>query len=198
MEKLERSSQVRFLSTMEKLERSSQVWDSSDGLRSWDLANRLLVEFFFIQNQTSSGSGGGEGNQDVNLEEEALSDVTKLKSMPLSSTLRIITEVEFVGIDIRPSLCYEEASEIRIVVKRAETDLAFESIQKSSYIHRDNKPGNLLLDRYGHLRLSYFVLCKPLDCGTLQEQEFSVGDNVNEILETEERSGASNEFNNSN
>ncbi|KAK8699647.1 hypothetical protein V6N13_115730 [Hibiscus sabdariffa] len=182
MEKLERSSQVRFLSTMEKLERSSQVWDSSDGLRSWDLANRLLVEFFFIQcateasavaahirctksatpinslkilwrwwkfysdfdclfaqtkliqfqhisreenyladflNQTSSGSGGGEGNQDVNLEEEALSDVTKLKSMPLSSTLRIITEVEFVGIDIRPSLCYEEASEIRIVVKRA-------------------------------------------------------------------------------
>ncbi|KAK8626626.1 hypothetical protein V6N13_134262 [Hibiscus sabdariffa] len=73
----------------------------------------------------------------------------------------------------------------------AETDLAFESIQKSSYIHRDNKHGNLLLDRYGHSRLSYFVLCKPLDCGTLQEQEFSVGDNVIEILETEERSGAS-------
>ncbi|KAK8684174.1 hypothetical protein V6N13_040205 [Hibiscus sabdariffa] len=75
-----------------------------------------------------------------------------------------------------------------------ETDLAFESIHKSSYIHRDNKPGNLLLDRYGDLRLSYFLLCKPLDCGTLQEQEFSIGDNVNEILETEERSGASKQI----
>uniref|UniRef100_A0A0E0A1H6 non-specific serine/threonine protein kinase n=1 Tax=Oryza glumipatula TaxID=40148 RepID=A0A0E0A1H6_9ORYZ len=45
----------------------------------------------------------------------------------------------------------------------AETVLAIESIHKHSYIHRDIKPDNLLLDRSGHLKLSDFGLCKPLD-----------------------------------
>ncbi|CAH9132820.1 unnamed protein product [Cuscuta epithymum] len=62
----------------------------------------------------------------------------------------------------------------------AETVLAIESIHKHNYIHRDIKPDNLLLDRYGHLRLSDFGLCKPLDCSTLQEKDFSVGDNIGE------------------
>ncbi|KAM3402161.1 hypothetical protein ACQJBY_006232 [Aegilops geniculata] len=44
-----------------------------------------------------------------------------------------------------------------------ETVLAIEAIHKHNYIHRDIKPDNLLLDRYGHLRLSDFGLCKPLD-----------------------------------
>ncbi|KAE8679642.1 Detected protein of confused Function [Hibiscus syriacus] len=72
----------------------------------------------------------------------------------------------------------------------AETVLAIESIHVHNYIHRDIKPDNLLLDRYGHLRLSDFGLCKPLDCSTLQEQDFS-GSSANEISESEERSGAS-------
>ncbi|KAI5596934.1 hypothetical protein BDE02_02G034500 [Populus trichocarpa] len=55
-----------------------------------------------------------------------------------------------------------------------ETVLAIESIHKHNYIHRDIKPDNLLLDRYGHLRLSDFGLCKPLDCSTIQEGDFSV------------------------
>ncbi|KAK6164476.1 hypothetical protein DH2020_001340 [Rehmannia glutinosa] len=60
----------------------------------------------------------------------------------------------------------------------AETVLAIESIHKHNYIHRDIKPDNLLLDRHGHLRLSDFGLCKPLDCSTIQE-DFSVGDSFN-------------------
>ncbi|OMP03064.1 hypothetical protein CCACVL1_02591 [Corchorus capsularis] len=55
----------------------------------------------------------------------------------------------------------------------AETVLAIESIHKHNYIHRDIKPDNLLLDRFGHLRLSDFGLCKPLDCSTLEEHDLS-------------------------
>ncbi|KAG8091958.1 hypothetical protein GUJ93_ZPchr0012g21623 [Zizania palustris] len=44
-----------------------------------------------------------------------------------------------------------------------ETVLAIEAIHRHNYIHRDIKPDNLLLDRFGHLRLSDFGLCKPLD-----------------------------------
>lgn len=72
----------------------------------------------------------------------------------------------------------------------AETVLAIESIHKHNYIHRDIKPDNLLLDRYGHLRLSDFGLCKPLDCSTLEEQDFSVGGNINEATENGERPAA--------
>ncbi|KAI4301077.1 hypothetical protein L6164_034393 [Bauhinia variegata] len=69
-----------------------------------------------------------------------------------------------------------------------ETVLAIESIHKHNYIHRDIKPDNLLLDRYGHLKLSDFGLCKPLDCSTLQEQDFSVGQNANGSTQNDERS----------
>ncbi|XP_060174814.1 uncharacterized protein LOC132605671 [Lycium barbarum] len=61
----------------------------------------------------------------------------------------------------------------------AETVLAIESIHKHNYIHRDIKPDNLLLDRHGHLKLSDFGLCKPLDCSTLEEKDFSGGDSTN-------------------
>ncbi|KAH7439856.1 hypothetical protein KP509_04G079200 [Ceratopteris richardii] len=49
----------------------------------------------------------------------------------------------------------------------AETILAIESIHKHNYIHRDIKPDNLLLDKNGHMKLSDFGLCKPLDCSAL-------------------------------
>lgn len=48
-----------------------------------------------------------------------------------------------------------------------QTILAIESIHKHNYIHRDIKPDNLLLDKHGHMKLSDFGLCKPLDCSKL-------------------------------
>ncbi|KAH7673716.1 Non-specific serine/threonine protein kinase protein [Dioscorea alata] len=48
-----------------------------------------------------------------------------------------------------------------------QTILAIESIHKHNYIHRDIKPDNLLLDRNGHMKLSDFGLCKPLDSKNL-------------------------------
>ncbi|KAL3626437.1 hypothetical protein CASFOL_029986 [Castilleja foliolosa] len=68
-----------------------------------------------------------------------------------------------------------------------ETVLAIESIHKHNYIHRDIKPDNLLLDRYGHMKLSDFGLCKPLDCSNIQENDFSVGNNFSGSLQSNGR-----------
>lgn len=45
----------------------------------------------------------------------------------------------------------------------AESILAIHSIHQYNYVHRDIKPDNLILDKNGHLKLSDFGLCKPLD-----------------------------------
>ncbi|GMY27119.1 serine/threonine-protein kinase tricorner [Fagus crenata] len=68
-----------------------------------------------------------------------------------------------------------------------ETVLAIESIHKHNYIHRDIKPDNLLLDRNGHMKLSDFGLCKPLDCSNLQEKDFSLGNNLSGALQSDGR-----------
>ncbi|KAJ9700715.1 hypothetical protein PVL29_006168 [Vitis rotundifolia] len=71
-----------------------------------------------------------------------------------------------------------------------ETVLAIESIHKHNYIHRDIKPDNLLLDRYGHMKLSDFGLCKPLDCSNLHEKDFSLGNNLSGALQSDGRPAA--------
>lgn len=75
-----------------------------------------------------------------------------------------------------------------------QTVLAIESIHKHNYIHRDIKPDNLLLDKYGHMKLSDFGLCKPLDCSNLpnlHENESTTVNNLKEVLVLDGRSNAS-------
>ncbi|KAI3991953.1 hypothetical protein MKX01_012898, partial [Papaver californicum] len=72
----------------------------------------------------------------------------------------------------------------------AQSVLAIESIHKHNYIHRDIKPDNLLLDKNGHMKLSDFGLCKPLDCSTLsafKEDEPMDGENVRESMDIDGR-----------
>jgi len=50
----------------------------------------------------------------------------------------------------------------------AQTVLALETVHAANFIHRDIKPDNLLLDKHGHMKLSDFGLCKPVDQKLLQ------------------------------
>ncbi|CAI0558837.1 unnamed protein product [Linum tenue] len=68
-----------------------------------------------------------------------------------------------------------------------ETVLAIESIHKHNYVHRDIKPDNLLLDKHGHMKLSDFGLCKPLDCTNLQEKDFTASNKLSGVLQSDGR-----------
>ncbi|XVE89423.1 hypothetical protein DITRI_Ditri19aG0200400 [Diplodiscus trichospermus] len=68
-----------------------------------------------------------------------------------------------------------------------QTVLAIESIHKHNYVHRDIKPDNLLLDRNGHMKLSDFGLCKPLDSSSFPdftEDEHGGGRNFKPSMES--------------
>ncbi|KAK2995603.1 hypothetical protein RJ640_020239 [Escallonia rubra] len=66
----------------------------------------------------------------------------------------------------------------------AESILAIHSIHQHNYIHRDIKPDNLILDKNGHLKLSDFGLCKPLDNKVstilLEDEEFSTQESISD------------------
>ncbi|KAJ6417616.1 hypothetical protein OIU84_003361 [Salix udensis] len=67
-----------------------------------------------------------------------------------------------------------------------QTVLAIESIHKHNYIHRDIKPDNLLLDKNGHMKLSDFGLCKPLDSSSFpnfREDDYAGGRNSKPLAE---------------
>jgi serine/threonine protein kinase len=57
---------------------------------------------------------------------------------------------------------------------------------KFDLLYADIKPDNLLLDKNGHMKLSDFGLCKPIDCSklpTLSEDEPMGDDNVKETMD---------------
>eukprot|EP00899_Mesostigma_viride_P028644 jgi/Mesvir1/8965/Mv01051-RA.1 len=65
----------------------------------------------------------------------------------------------------------------------AQTVLAIGSIHSHNYIHRDIKPDNLLLDANGHMKLSDFGLCKPIE-------PWSKALNLATVVESPEEGGA--------
>ncbi|KAJ6730087.1 NON-SPECIFIC SERINE/THREONINE PROTEIN KINASE [Salix viminalis] len=68
----------------------------------------------------------------------------------------------------------------------AESILAIQSIHQHNYVHRDIKPDNLILDKNGHLKLSDFGLCKPLDdkySNLLENENISTQEGINESEE---------------
>ncbi|KAI3505151.1 hypothetical protein L1887_27073 [Cichorium endivia] len=65
----------------------------------------------------------------------------------------------------------------RYVSSTSHCKLAYPSGQ-AMRLWKDIKRDNLLLDRYRHLRLSEFGLCKPFECSTLEEKDFATRDHV--------------------
>ncbi|CAN4122676.1 unnamed protein product [Withania somnifera] len=65
----------------------------------------------------------------------------------------------------------------------AESILAIQSIHQHNYVHRDIKPDNLILDRNGHLKLSDFGLCKPLESKyssiLLEDEDLTNAESIN-------------------
>ncbi|XP_058097159.1 uncharacterized protein LOC131242491 [Magnolia sinica] len=66
---------------------------------------------------------------------------------------------DFMTLLMRENVLSEDVARFYI----AESILAIHSIHRHNYVHRDIKPDNFLLDKDGHVKLSDFGLCKPLD-----------------------------------
>jgi serine/threonine protein kinase/predicted nucleic acid-binding Zn-ribbon protein len=75
----------------------------------------------------------------------------------------------------------------------AETVVALQELHKMNFIHRDVKPGNLLLDAKGHIRLADFGSCIQVDEKTGVTSQVTVGtpDYISpEVLQANEGKGA--------
>ncbi|XP_014259606.1 rho-associated protein kinase 2 isoform X2 [Cimex lectularius] len=57
----------------------------------------------------------------------------------------------------------------------AEVVLALDAIHSMGFVHRDIKPDNMLLDKYGHLKLADFGTCMRMDADGLVRSDTAVG-----------------------
>lgn len=57
----------------------------------------------------------------------------------------------------------------------AEVVLALDAIHSMGFVHRDVKPDNMLLDKYGHLKLADFGTCMRMDTDGLVRSDTAVG-----------------------
>ncbi|XP_015109707.1 rho-associated protein kinase 1 isoform X1 [Diachasma alloeum] len=57
----------------------------------------------------------------------------------------------------------------------AEVVLALDAIHLMGFVHRDVKPDNMLLDKYGHLKLADFGTCMRMDTDGLVRSDTAVG-----------------------
>ncbi|KAL0374516.1 UNVERIFIED_CONTAM: Serine/threonine-protein kinase CBK1 [Sesamum radiatum] len=133
--------------------------------------NRISVDDFELLTIIGRGAFGEVEHVQAerNLLAEVASDYIVKLYCSFQDTEYLYLVMEYLpGGDLMTLLMREET--LTETVARfyiAQTVLAIESIHKHNYIHRDIKPDNLLLDKDGHMRLSDFGLCKPLDCTTL-------------------------------
>lgn len=70
----------------------------------------------------------------------------------------------------------------------AETVLAVNSIHQLSYVHRDIKPDNLLIDAKGHIKLSDFGLCTGLQTSRVNELSLSLIGESSELAPSDKTS----------
>ncbi|KAB2076137.1 hypothetical protein ES319_A06G020800v1 [Gossypium barbadense] len=83
----------------------------------------------------------------------------KLKKSEMLSRGQYLPGGDIMTLLMREDILSEDVARFYV----AESILAIHSIHQHNYIHRDIKPDNLILDKNGHLKLSDFGLCKPLD-----------------------------------
>lgn len=57
----------------------------------------------------------------------------------------------------------------------AEVVLALDAIHSMGFVHRDVKPDNMLLDKFGHLKLADFGTCMKIDADGLVRSDTAVG-----------------------
>ena len=75
----------------------------------------------------------------------------------------------------------------------AETILAIESVHNLNYIHRDLKPGNVVLDKQFHIKLIDFATCKVLN-PKIQEEITKAQNKMTSLFKNQQASDDSRNF----